>query len=160
MRPILLLCILSSAAIAGPKLTAKTTDLYPSTKCKEKIKGGEGQDPVLTCPSAVKGFDVTVSFSAVLTHVTVSGGGKETSFSGLVGKKLEWRLADGKPFALLVELADPDEEKPGKTLGKRIAIYQWGSPTASSELPIQGMNAAAVTKEWAKARKAADMLAP
>ncbi len=133
MRSFLVLCLLSSAALAGPKVTAKTTDLYPSKKCKEKIKGGEGQDPVLTCPAAVKGYDVTVSFSAVLTHVEVSGDGKQTSFSGLVGKKLEWRLVDGKPATLLVELADADEENIGKSINKRVAVYAWGESTPKSE---------------------------
>lgn len=154
MRSILIVCLVSSAALAGPKVTAKTTDLYPSKKCKEKIKGGEGQDPVLTCPAAVKGYDVTVSFSAVLTHVTVSGDGKETTFSGLVGKKLEWRLVDGKPATLLVELADADEENIGKSLNKRVAVYTWGSSTAKSETVIDKKTPA--TKAWAAARVLAD----
>jgi len=154
MRSFLLLCLLSSAALAGPKVTAKTTDLYPSKKCKEKIKGEDGQDPVLTCPAALKGYDVTVSFSAVLTHVTVSGGGKETSFSGLVGKKLEWRLVGGKPATLLVELADADEENIGKAINKRIAIYTWGTSTPKAETKIDAKTP--VAKAWAAARVLAD----
>lgn len=154
MRSLLVLCILSSAALAAPKVTAKTTDLYPSKKCKTKIKGGEGQDPVLSCPAAVKGYDVTVSFSAVLTHVTVSGDGKETTFSGLVGKKLEWRLVDGKPAALIVELADADEENIGKSINKRVAVYAWGSSTPKAETAIDKTMTA--TKAWAAARVIAD----
>lgn len=154
MRSLLLLCVLSSAALAGPKVTAKTTDLYPSKKCKEKIKGQDGQDPVLTCPAAVKGYDVTVSFSAVLTHVTVSGDGKETSFSGLVGKKLEWRLVDGKPATLLVELTDADMDNPGKSSNKRVAVYTWGTSTPKSETAIDKKTPAA--KAWAAARVLAD----
>lgn len=50
-----------------PKITTKTTGLYPSKTCKTKIKGGEGQDPVLRCP-ALKGFDVEVSFSLACAH--------------------------------------------------------------------------------------------
>ena len=154
MRSLLLLCLVSSAALAGPKVTAKTTDLYPSKKCTEKVKGQDGQDPVLTCPSAVKGYEVTVSFSAMLTHVTVSGDGKETSFSGLVGKKLEWRLVDGKPVTLLVELADADEDNPGKSINKRIAIFPWGSSTAKAETAIDKKTP--VAKAWAAARAIAD----
>jgi hypothetical protein len=154
MRSLLLVMLFALPAIAAPKVTSKTTDLYPSKKCKEKSKGGEGQDPVLTCPAAVKGYDVTVSFSAEATQVTVSGDGKDTGFYGHLGKTLEWRLRDGKPFALIVETGDTDPDKIGKVINRRIAVYAIGADKPKAELPLGGK--VSTTKQWAAARIAAD----
>ena len=154
MRSLLLLCLLSSAALAGPKVTAKTTELYPSKKCKEKIKGQDGQDPVLSCPAAVKGYEVTVSFSAESTQVTVTGDGKETSFFGHLGPKLEWRLVDGKPVTLLVENGDTDPDKIGKVINRRISVYAVGGDKPKAETAIDKKTPAA--KAWAAARVLAD----
>ena len=158
MRSLLIVALLATPVLAGPKIKAMTTDLYPSKKCKTKIAGGEGQDPVLTCPAAVKGYEVEVSFSAIDTHVTVRGDGKETSFSGQVGKKLEWRLADGKPFALLVELAEHGEEPGMKATNQRIAVLAWGESKPATEVALAARTSKALTLGWIKARAAADAL--
>ncbi len=159
------LLLVSSVAMAKPKLTTKVTGLYPSKTCKTKIKGGEGQDPLLTCP-AVKGFAVEVYFSATDTHVTVSGGkAGDTSINGRLGDKLEWRLADGVPYALLVELAETDQEAEASPAVKpRVAVFAIGGSAVKGEVPIAPVPKAKLAKEklraWAEARTLADKLAP
>ncbi len=164
-RAILGVLLISTAAWAKSKLTTKTTGLYPSKTCKTKIKGGEGQDPVLTCPAGAKGFDVTVSFSATDTHVEITGPKGVTNIGGRVGDKLEWRLADGVPYALVVELADTDQEAEGSpAVNPRIAVFAVGDSTAKSTVAIAAVPKAKLAKEkqraWTEARAAAAKLAP
>jgi hypothetical protein len=164
-RVVLGLLLVSSVAWAKPKLTTKQTGLYPSKTCKTKIKGGEGQDPVLTCPSGAKGFAVEVFFSATDTHVTISGTGGETSINGRLGDKLEWRLADGVPYALLVELADTDQDAAtSPAVNPRVAVFGIGDAKAHSEAAIVAKPKAQQAKEkqraWTEARALADKLAP
>lgn len=157
--------LVSSVAMAKPKLTTKTTGLYPSKTCKTKIAGGEGQDPVLSCPAGAKGFAVVVGFSAIDTYVTVSGAGGETTISGRVGDKLEWLLADGVPYAFIVELAETDQDAMGSpAINPRIAVFGIGDKTARSQAAIATKPKAQQAKEkqraWAEARTLAAKLAP
>ncbi len=164
-RVILGMLLVCSVASAKPKLTTKQTGLYPSKTCKTKIKGGEGQDPVLTCPAAVKGFGVEVSFSATDTYVVVSGKTGETHIGGRVGDKLEWRLADGVPYALIVELAETDQNADASpAINPRIAVFGIGDDKPRSEVALAAKPKAQQAKEkqraWAAARMLADKLAP
>lgn len=166
MRLLVALLACSSLAWAKPTLTTKTTGLYPSKTCKTKIEGGEGQDPVLSCPAAAKGFAVEVSFSAVDTHVTVTGpGGSSTTFSGRLGDKLEWRLANGAPYALILEMADTDHEADGSpAVNPRVAVFAVGDSTAKGQAAIASVPKAKLAKEkqraWTEARALALALAP
>lgn len=146
------------ADVKKPRITSTTTGLYPSKSCKTKIRGGEGQDPVLRCP-APKTFDVEVFFSAQDTHVTVTGNGKSASFSGLVGNKLEWRLADGVPFALLVEIADADPDTVGASINARVEVIPFPDATHQTA-PLKSKKASDVKKAWIQARALADALVP
>jgi hypothetical protein len=158
-------CVLSVSAFAEtkpakpPKITSKETGLYPSKACKTKIAGGEGQDPVLKCP-AMKGFEVEVSFAAVTTQVSITGSGKTMTVSGLVGNKLEWRLADGKPFAILVENADDDTDEQGNPIARspRVDVYTVGGTSPTATVPIATTKAATRKAAWAKARTLADAI--
>jgi|GEM_PF-4475803 len=150
--------MLAIADTRKPRISSTTTGLYPSKSCKTKIAGGEGQDPVLRCP-APKTFDVEVFFSAQDTHVTVTGKGKSVSFSGLVGNKLEWRLANGVPFALLVEISDADPENVGASINARVEVIPFPDSTHQTA-PLKSKKASDVKNAWAKARELADALAP
>lgn len=138
-------------------ITSKTTGLYPSKTCKEKIKGGDGQDPVLTCP-ALPGHEVEISFSARDTHVTLTGGADQHSFNGWVGDKIEWRLAGGKPFAIIVAVGEWEESdtEPGaaKVINERLLIRGVGA--MSIKLEVKDKNANKSAAAWKKARELAD----
>ncbi len=151
----LLISSLAAAAPRPPKITSKTTGLYPSRTCKIKIAGGDGQDPVLRCP-AVRGFDVEVSFSATDTHVTITGGTRTITFNGLVGPSLEWRLAGGKPFALLVELALSDTDEDGEPIARNPHIEVIDLAGTRQQVPIIGEKPKGKKDAWAKARALAD----
>lgn len=158
------LLALDSLAYAKPTLSTRTTGLYPSKTCKTKIAGGEGQDPVLTCPAGAKGFAVEVSFSAVDTHVTVTGPSSSTTFSGRLGDKLEWRLANGQPYALVLEMADTDLDADGSpAVNPRVAVFAVGDSTAKGQFAIASVVKAKLAKEkqraWTEARALAQTLA-
>ena len=94
------------------RFTSETTPLYPSKQCKTVTPAGDdGGDPALRCP-AKRGYQVDVGFSAWATHVELTGPSTRVSFEGYVGKHIEWRLADGKPFAVIVSVdaQGPDED--------------------------------------------------
>lgn len=165
-RVLVALLASTSVAWATPKRTTKTTGLYPSKTCKTKIAGGEGQDPVLSCPAGAKGYAVEVSFSAIDTHVTVTGpAGSSTTFSGRLGDKLEWYLADGTPYALVLEMAETDMDTDGSpAVNPRVAVYAVGDSTAKGQVAIASVPKAKLAKEkqraWSEARKLATALAP
>ncbi|MFN0248010.1 MAG: hypothetical protein ACKV2T_14060 [Kofleriaceae bacterium] len=158
-----IVCAVASASAFAegkpPKITSKETGLYPSKACKTKIAGGEGQDPVLKCP-AMKGFEVEVSFAATTTQVSITGNGKTTSLSGLVGNKLEWRLADGKPFAILVENAIDDTDEQGDPIARnrRVEVYSVGGTSPMANVPLPTLKPATRKMAWAKARTLADAI--
>ena len=168
LSPLLLMALLASTAFAEtaakPKITTKTTALYPSKQCKTKIKGEEGSDPVLRCP-ALKGYDVEVSFSATDTIVTISGDSRPLTFSGLVGDKLEWQLVDGKPFAVLVQISDGDTDDTGRptSINPRIEMLGIGSASgARDKIAVEltkpkdkKVVAAETKKAWTAARELA-----
>ena len=157
-RPLIAGLLVSSLAAAdakAPKITSKTTGLYPSKTCKIKVAGGEGQDPVLRCP-ALKGFDVEIFFSATDTHVTITGGTKEITFSGLVGPTLEWRQVGGKPFALLVEIGTSDTDEDGKPIVRNPHIEVIDLAGTRQQVPIIGEKPKGKKDAWAKARALAD----
>jgi len=155
----LVACLLVSSFAAAepkpPKITSKTTALYPSKSCKVKVAGGEGQDPVLRCP-ALKGFDIEVSFSATDTLVTITGGTQPITFSGLVGPTLEWRLARGKPFALLVELGISDTDEDGRPINRNPHVEVIDLAGTRQEVPIIGTKPAGKKAAWVKARALTD----
>jgi hypothetical protein len=156
MKIALLALLIPAPALAGPeKFTTKTTALYPSKACKTKIAGAEGSDPVLRCPG-LKGFDVEVSFSATDTLVTVSNGEKPITFSGQVGKQLEWQLVNGKPFAVLVEVGDYDdgEGKP-KTVNLRVELAGVGPLTRREKVAMKSASAVDKKQAWVEARNLA-----
>lgn len=103
-----LLCQAAFGAGRAQKFSSAYTDLR--TQC-EAIAEGEpqGDDTPLRC-KGYGGYEVRVDFSAASSHLRVqpAGGGAEDSIDLAAQplhydakRKIEWRLADGKPFALI-----------------------------------------------------------
>lgn len=134
---IILLAILtvavSSLTVAAQKVT-KFTSIYTSlAHCKE-LKGGEGQDSAFICKGAV-GYRVYIYYSAAATHIAVeTTGGKESIDVSMASigfetdkTKVEWRLANGKPFAAIIRLPKYDDPKDpteyfGKVIGTELKV--------------------------------------
>lgn len=99
----------TKGAGSGPKFESAYTDL--ATDCKAAPSEGEvveGQDIPQRC-KGYGGYSASVGYSAFLTFVGVETEDGETSIAlgpgkgvELPGAKLEWRLADGKPFAVIL----------------------------------------------------------
>jgi hypothetical protein len=110
-----------AAAAAGPAFTSAYTDL--NKDCKAALKEsevGEGQDMPMKC-KGYGGYFVSIGYSAMASHLGVQMEGDENSLIGLVnqgigysdepGRKVEWRMADGKPFAVIVRASQYDVPK-------------------------------------------------
>lgn len=109
------------SAAAGPAFTSAYTDL--NKDCKAALKEsevGEGQDMPMRC-KGYGGYFISIGYSAMASHLGVEKEGDENSLIGLVnqgisysdepGRKVEWRMADGKPFAVIVRVSSYDVPK-------------------------------------------------
>lgn len=97
-----------SAQNTMTKFTSTYTDLQKD--CKDKFRDvGEGQDMPAICKGP-GGYRIDVEFSACCEHVQVEGGKAflllfpMQRFVTAMKKKLEWRLANGKPFAVIFRI--------------------------------------------------------
>lgn len=93
-----------------PKFTSVYTDL--EKQCKNAFKEvGEGQDMPLVC-KGYGGYKISIGYSAMYSHLAAETlNGKNviplaTAEGSNYGKKVEWRLANGKPFAVIVRAND------------------------------------------------------
>lgn len=100
--------IADSSRNISTKFTSTYTDLQ--TGCKDKFSDvGEGSDMPVICKGP-GGYSVDVEFSACCEHMQVEGGEKfllrfpAQRFVTVMKRKLEWRLANGKPFAVIFRI--------------------------------------------------------
>jgi hypothetical protein len=111
----------ATALAPAPTFTSAYTDL--NKDCKGAVKEsevGEGQDMPLKC-KGYGGYYISIGYSAMASHVGVQMEGDEDSLIGLInagigysdepGRKVEWRMADGKPFAVIIRVTDYDVPK-------------------------------------------------
>lgn len=106
---------------AAPAFTSAYTDL--NKDCKGAVKEselGEGQDMPLKC-KGYGGYYISIGYSAMASHVGVQMEGDGDYLLGLInaginysdepGRKVEWRMADGKPFAVIIRVTNYDAPK-------------------------------------------------
>ena len=126
---IALAVVYSSAALAqsasGRKSEAvKFSSLYTDLNrdCRNAFKSvGEGQDMPLNC-KGYGGYKIYIWYSAMAAQLAVNSlDGKYTNFLAMQkldysdekGRKIEWRLADGKPFAVILRISKYKDENAG-----------------------------------------------
>ena len=106
----------------------KFTSVYTSLgKGCKTLRGGPGQDDASLCPGP-DGYKVRVYFSAATMQINAEPRGSDQSASlatldlGFDDRKtkLEWRLANGKPFAVIMRVPKYADPKPGEYFGKVI----------------------------------------
>ena len=121
MKNFLLLCAAALCAPAllsqAPKFSSAYTDL--KTQCRAIAEGEpEGDDTPLRCEGH-GGYEIRIDFSAASSHLRAqpAGGASEEAIPLAeqplhydAKRKIEWRLADGKPFALIFRV---DKAKAG-----------------------------------------------
>jgi hypothetical protein len=131
-----LVCL--AGATFGQRRAAKKT-VFTSTYTNigrgcEEIDGENGSDGFSIC-SGPAGYQVRVYYSAASTQINAELRGKDDNFPLATlsldfdkrKARLEWRLADGRPFAAILRVptyADPsgDEQYFGKVNGQQLFI--------------------------------------
>ena len=95
------------------RFTSEYTDLTNGKGCQPDSAGGkrsEGGDIPLVCRGP-GGYQVHISYAAVAAHASVRTA--NNSFTAQLaaqnanfneGRKIEWRLADGRPFAVIMRI--------------------------------------------------------
>jgi hypothetical protein len=112
-----------SSQAQAPKFSSLYTDL--KTECKDAIKlkkgeDAEGQDMPLKC-KGYGGYEVRIDYSAASSSLRVQPLGDKTDQSISLGMqpidydqkgKIEWRLTNGKPFAVIYRVVKSKTDQP------------------------------------------------
>jgi hypothetical protein len=155
--------LLALSAFASAQKPVRFTSLYSrldGNGCKT-LRGGQGTDDALLC-KGVAGYSVEVYYSAAAMHIAASRK-QDPQSSGIATlnldfdyskSRLEWRLADGKPFAVIMRVpryGDPKEfEYFGKVIGQQLFVAGLGGYDIFEQIDAKLPDANA------KAREAAD----
>lgn len=129
--------LISTGSVLAQKAPAATsfTSVYTSlSKLCKTLKGGDGQDDAYICRGAGN-YQVRVYYSAAATQINAEIKGKDDSVSlGMLNmdfdlnkSTLEWRMANGKPFAIIMRQpvyaeAVADGEYFGKVIGQKLMV--------------------------------------
>jgi hypothetical protein len=125
---LVVLFLLVLAIIGPPSLAARHTPGQPqfssaftdlSKECRNAFKSvGEGQDMPLKC----KGYGpyyVYIFYSAFASHLSIKTTGSDDfiylapeklNYSDQKDSRIEWRLADGQPFAVILKVSHYDDK--------------------------------------------------
>lgn len=119
---VLIFALCMTAAHAAEKNNARGckaafSSVYTDLKddCPASKPEGDDGDPTHTCKS-VGPYHAYIYYSALGTHVQIDEGEKtvlrlpEQGHDETLKRKLEWRLADGKPFAVIYRVAQYTEK--------------------------------------------------
>jgi hypothetical protein len=126
----------ATGAAVAPKFSSAYTDL--KTRCKAIAKGvAQGDDMPLRCVG-FGGYELRIDYSAASSHLGVqptAGGSEdrivlaEQPLDYNLKRRVEWRLAGGKPFAVILRVqkakgsADPAEMwRPENKTGESLLV--------------------------------------
>jgi hypothetical protein len=118
------LLLFSPAAMNSqtPRFSSLYTNL--KTECRPTIKLKKGEEPIGDIPLKCKGYggyDVLIDYSAASSHLRlqpVRGKSEESINLGMQPidydrtRKIEWRLANGKPFAVIYRMDKSKSTQP------------------------------------------------
>ena len=100
-----------------PKFSSAFTDL--SKECKNAFKQvDEGQDMPLKCKGYGQ-YSIYIYYSAFASHISIKANKgddfiylspEKLDYSDKEGNKIEWRLANGKPFAVILKVSRYDNK--------------------------------------------------
>ena len=110
-----------SSRPAAPTFTSLYTDL--NKECKAAFKESElnpGSDMPLRC-KGYGGYHIYIYYSAWAAHVTIRENKSDDvsfflatqalAYSDEKGRKIEWRMADGVPFAVILRVSNYDDTR-------------------------------------------------
>lgn len=119
----------------APKVVFSSVYTNLKTQCRA-VGGGNGQDPVFYC-KGYGGYEIVIDFSATTSQIRVQPRGKTEQAAFLAMQalnydethKVEWRLANGKPFAVILRIDEPKEGldatemwKPENIAGQKLIV--------------------------------------
>jgi hypothetical protein len=120
------LLVSASCQAGAVEFSSVYTDLQRDCRAAFDARDDAQGDDVPQKCTGVDGYAVAVGYSACAVHVSISKGSFDLEFpsqsSNVETRKLEWRLADGKPFAVILRLDEYDagrdicEQKTKKTI--------------------------------------------
>lgn len=123
-----------ATAVSAQKKTVFTSTYSSMGAGCKVLKGGEGQDDAKLCPGPA-GYQIRIYSSVAETYIAAEKKGTDESTPvAVVGLdyneskvKLEWRHANGKPFAIIIrmpkyELRTDGEPGPGKKVGEILLV--------------------------------------
>lgn len=112
-------------AALAPRFTSEYTDLTSGKGCRQEFEEDEvsqGSDIPLVCRGP-GGYQIRISYAAIGAYVSAEGAGDftvqlaEEAAHFNEGRKAEWRLADNRPFAVILRVSkyreargDPEED--------------------------------------------------
>ncbi len=115
----------------APRFSSAYTNLEKACKT---IKGGEGTDDASNC-KGIDGYRIHVSASASAVAIAAETPDKKDLIPLVMQDlgfdetkiKIEWRTANGKPFAVIIRVAkygETDDENPyiGKKIGEELIV--------------------------------------
>lgn len=137
--PAIVVCLILLTGGVVAQKTKKTKVKFSSVytnldkDCKT-LGGGEGQDEAFDCRGA-GGYRIDITPSAAVLFIAAQTPDKQDSIP-LASQdmsfdqtkiKVEWRTANGKPFAVIMRVAkyaEPDDENPyiGKKTGEQLVV--------------------------------------
>lgn len=140
-RPLAFMCCVLLIGAAYPSISsAQTKPVFSSryttltncgsgmTKKEEQEAEKNGSDIPSRC-RGLGGYDVYIYYSACASHFSLTRGEESISLgSQLVNwkqKTVEWRLADGKPFAVIIRMYDYGDDLcsgDGKVKGESLVV--------------------------------------
>lgn len=158
-----ILIIAASSILLAAQKPVKFTSAYTSLDkgCKT-LRGGPGQDDAYIC-KGVGGYKVRVYYSAAATHIAAERAGSDTNSpiamldygADLTNSKLEWRLANGKPFAVILRVPTYAEAPPGeyfgKVTGQQLIIIGLAGYKIDEKIDVKPLGANARAREIADA---------
>ena len=135
-----------SQSVSSHGQAAKFSSLYSNLKtdCKAavRLKKGEdmdGQDMPLKC-KGYGGYEIRIDYSAAASNLRVQPVGDKNDQAIMMGmqpidydqtRKVEWRLANGKPFAVIYRMVKSKTEQPEE--------MWWPKNLAGEFLVIKGL---------------------
>lgn len=160
---IVLLIAISAICVSAQKTTFTSSYTSLAGKACKFYPGGDGQDGMSLCKGP-GGYQVRIYSSAAMTHIVAELKGTDDSFplaNVSVGfneskSKVEWRLANGKPFAAIFRSPKYSERTDGeagvgKVIGEELNVIGLkGHESLSTSIDGKSPNANV------KAREAAD----
>lgn len=151
---------ISAQVKKAPKFMSVYTNL--KTACRS-YAGSNGSDGYSICKGP-GGYQVRIYYSAATTQINAERKGKDDHFPIATaaygfdwGKsRIEWRLANGKPFAVIMRIpkyADPaDGEYIGKVIGQELVVAGLlGFESLSTTIDAKTAGANALAREAADA---------